>query len=251
MIILLEANTQMLASVTSPAEAEIVLSAGVEIVDLKNPAEGALGALSYPLVDDVVRLVGERAVVSATIGDLPMEAALILSKTKEMLATGVDVVKIGFFGKVGHEACVQALSELTRGEAKLIAVLLVDLTFDLSLLNKLAAAGFYGVMLDTAQKDGRNLLNYCTMAQLAEFVSKAQSLGLRSGLAGSLSKEHVSPLLSIKPSYLGFRGALCDQSKRTATLDSGRVQELAEMLHRDEVEEAALRFVNQTSCALI
>ena len=58
-------------------------------------------------------------------------------------------------------------------------------------------------------------------------------------------------LLSIKPSYLGFRGALCDQSKRTATLDSGRVQELAEMLHRDEVEEVALRFVNQTSCALI
>jgi uncharacterized protein (UPF0264 family) len=241
----------MLASVTSPAEAEIVLSAGVEIVDLKNPAEGALGAMSHDLVEDVVQLVGERAVVSATIGDLPMEAALILSKTEEMLETGVDVVKIGFFGEGGHEPCIQALSELASGGAKLIAVLLVDISFDLSLLNKLAAAGFYGVMLDTAQKDRQHLLNYCTMAQLTDFVCKAQSLGLRSGLAGSLSKEHVNALLSIRPSYLGFRGALCDQSKRTATLDSDRVQELAGMLHRDEVEEVALRFVNQTSCALI
>ncbi len=246
-----KSSTQMLASVTSSAEAAIVLRAGVEIVDLKNPADGALGALSHHLVENVVQFVDGRALVSATIGDLPMETALIVSKTKEMLATGVDVVKIGFFGKAGHEACVQALSELTGGGAKLIAVLLVDVAFDLGLLNKLAAAGFYGVMLDTAQKDGRHLLSYCTLLQLAEFVSKAQSLGLRSGLAGSLSKEHVNALLSIKPSYLGFRGALCDQSKRTATLDSVRVQELAEMLHRDEAEEVALRFVNQTSCALI
>ena len=86
---------------------------------------------------------------------------------------------------------------------------------------------------------------------LYDFVSKAQSLGLRSGLAGSLSKAHVDVLLSIGPSYLGFRGALCDQSKRTATLNGDRVQQLAEMLHRDEAKEVALRFVNQTACALI
>jgi len=63
----------MLASVTSPEEAAIVLRAGVEIVDLKNPAAGALGALPYQLVEDVVQLVDGQAVVSATIGDLPME----------------------------------------------------------------------------------------------------------------------------------------------------------------------------------
>ena len=248
---MLKAQTQMLASVTSPEEAAIVLRAGVEIVDLKNPAAGALGALPYQLVEDVVQLVDGQAVVSATIGDLPMEAALIVAKTKAMLATGVDVVKIGFFGDAGHEACIQGLSELTKSGAKLIAVLLADSAIDLSLLNKLAAAGFYGVMLDTAQKNGQHLLSYCTLPELADFVSKAQSLGLRSGLAGSLSKAHVDVLLSIGPSYLGFRGALCDQSKRTATLNGDRVQELAEMLHRNEAKEVALRFVNQTSCALI
>lgn len=248
---MLKAQTQMLASVMSLEEAAIVLRAGVEIVDLKNPAAGALGVLPHQLVEDVVQLVDGQAVVSATIGDLPMEAALIVSETKAMLATGVDVIKIGFFGELGHEVCIQALSELTKSGAKLIAVLLADITFDLSLLNKLAAAGFYGVMLDTAQKDGRHLLNYCTLSELADFVSKAHSLGLRSGLAGSLSKEHVDALLSIKPSYLGFRGALCDQSKRTATLNGDRVQELAEMLHCNDAKEVALSFVNQTSCALI
>ncbi|TIQ75182.1 MAG: dihydroneopterin aldolase, partial [Mesorhizobium sp.] len=38
--------TRMLASVTGVDEAEIALSGGVDIVDLKDPKAGALGAVS-------------------------------------------------------------------------------------------------------------------------------------------------------------------------------------------------------------
>ena len=37
--------TLMLASVTNPAEAEAVWAGGADIIDLKDPAKGALGAL--------------------------------------------------------------------------------------------------------------------------------------------------------------------------------------------------------------
>lgn len=244
-------NTKMLASVVSPYEADIVLSAGVEIVDLKNPAEGALGALPLEIVRAVVDTVDHRAIVSATIGDQPMEPALLVNKTKEMLNTGVDVVKIGFFGQLAHESCLQALQEVAEQGTKLIAVLFADMSPNLTLLNKISAAGFYGVMLDTAKKDGRHLLDHYQLEILKEFVVKAQSLGLQSGLAGALARDHVQVLLDLKPSYLGFRSALCDQSKRTATLNPGQVNELVKLMRAQLYEKTAPGFMNNASYALI
>jgi len=248
-------STRMLASVVSPEEAEIVLNAGVEIVDLKNPAEGALGALPLETVRAIVDSVANRAIVSATIGDQPidqpMEPALLVDKTREMLSTGVGIVKIGFFGQSAHESCLHALQEVAEQGAKLIAVVFADMSPNLALLDKIAAAGFYGVMLDTAKKDGRHLLTHCSLGELNNFVTKAHSLGLQVGLAGALTKNHVESLLKLKPSYMGFRSALCDQSKRTATLNPKQVKELVVLMHQQPDEEACSAFVNNASYALI
>lgn len=73
-----------------------MLDAGIDMIDLKNPAEGTLGALDHALVKDIVQAVNHRSSVSATIGDLPMQASLIVDATKSMLDTSVDIVKIGF-----------------------------------------------------------------------------------------------------------------------------------------------------------
>lgn len=244
-------STRMLASVVSPEEAGIVLNAGVEIVDLKNPAEGALGALSLETVRAIVDSIANRAIVSATIGDQPMESSLLVNKTRKMLSTGVDIVKIGFFGQSAHERCLQALQKVAEQGAKLIAVLFADMSPNLALLDKVAAAGFYGVMLDTAKKDGSHLLTHCSLGELNGFVTKAHFLGLQVGLAGALNKNHVEGLLKLKPSYLGFRSALCDQSKRTATLNPKQVRELVVLMHQQRDKEASSTFVNNASYALI
>lgn len=241
----------MLASVVSPEEADIVLNAGVEIIDLKNPAAGALGALRLETVRVIVDSIANRAIVSATIGDQPMEPALLVDKTREMLSTGVDIVKIGFFGRLAHESCLSALQEIAEQGAKLIAVLFADMSLNLNLLDKIAAAGFYGVMLDTAKKDGSHLLNHCALEELSEFVVKAHSLGLQTGLAGALTSNQVEVLLKLKPSYLGFRSALCDQSKRTATLNPKQVRELVALMHQQAKKEARSTFGNNASYALI
>lgn len=229
----------------------MVLTAGADIVDLKNPVEGALGALPIPIVKAIVKTVANRAIVSATIGDQPMQPVLLVDKTREMLATGVDIIKVGFFGRTHHDTCLQALQLLAEEGVQLIAVLFADMLPNFDLLDQIAAAGFYGVMLDTAQKDGRHLLNHCSLERLDAFVSKARSLGLQVGLAGALSKREVQPLLSIKPSYLGFRSALCRQSERTAEVDTTRVAELVKMMHKQPQSEASSTFVNKASYALI
>ena len=65
--------TLFLASVRDAEEAELALGAGADIVDLKDPGQGALGALAPDTIAACVRHVAGRAPVSATIGDRPLE----------------------------------------------------------------------------------------------------------------------------------------------------------------------------------
>jgi uncharacterized protein (UPF0264 family) len=74
---------QLLISVRSVDEAQVALQSGTDIIDLKDPDQGALGALPLALITEIVTYVNvksesERKVISATIGDLPMEPELIL-----------------------------------------------------------------------------------------------------------------------------------------------------------------------------
>lgn len=209
---------KMLASVSNVEEALMALSAGVEMIDLKNPATGALGALQQSIVADIVNAINGRATVSATIGDLPMDPTLILAATKKMLSTGVDIVKIGFFGNSFHQDCLDAIASLTKEGARLIAVMFADEEADMRLIKPIAQAGFYGVMLDTAYKNGNHLLTHMSPQELIDFVSEASALNLQTGLAGSLQVAHISELSKIYPSYLGFRGALCEGSERSSKL---------------------------------
>ena len=220
----------MLASVTNVDEALMALGAGVEMIDLKNPAAGALGALDHVLVKNIVQAIDHQGVVSATIGDLPMQSKLIVDATQAMLRAGVDIVKIGFFGQSFHEQCLEALHDLAA-KNKLIAVMFADESPNLKLLHEIAKAGFFGVMLDTAHKNGKHLLNHMSIDQLSLFVKDAKVQGLEVGLAGSIQAIHVKELINIHPSYLGFRGALCEQSNRTSHLAIEKMVSIKSMLH--------------------
>ena len=210
--------TAFLASVMSAEEAELVVQAGVDIVDLKDPRLGALGALAPAEVRKAVGRVDGRKPVSATIGDLEMHPEVVLAAVRETAALGVDFVKIGIFPGGDPAACIAALGvEVARG-LRLVAVLFADRTPDFDLVGRLAEHGFAGVMLDTAGKGGGGLRRHLSETALAAFVARARGAGLFSGLAGSLALPDVAPLLDLEPDYLGFRGALT-AGGREAALD--------------------------------
>src|SRR5213082_3340205 len=62
---------RLLVSVVSVEEARRALAGGADIIDVKDPNEGALGAPSPRTLSEVVREVGGRAPVSVALGDLP------------------------------------------------------------------------------------------------------------------------------------------------------------------------------------
>lgn len=210
--------TGMLASVNSVDEALLVLEANVDIIDLKQPSRGALGALDLALVRQIVAEINGRCPVSATIGDLPMQPELVLNAVTTMAATGVDYVKIGFFPGGNWMETIMELSRLAEGNVVLIAVLFADTQPDFALLSLLKEASFKGVMLDTMDKTKGSLPQVMNKNLIEQFVLQAKKQGLLCGLAGSLKPQDVAGLLACQPDYLGFRGALCEQHNRVGQL---------------------------------
>jgi uncharacterized protein (UPF0264 family) len=89
--------TKWLASVQSLNEAQALTACLPDILDLKNPGSGALGALPHATVSAVVKWLAGRCLSSATVGDLPMQTETIADALKAMAETGVDYVKVGLF----------------------------------------------------------------------------------------------------------------------------------------------------------
>lgn len=211
---------RLLASVTSEVEARLAAAHGADIIDCKDPSAGALGALPGEVVARIRKAVPAHIPVSATIGDLPADPEPVAEAARAMAETGCDIVKIGVFPGGDAAATIRHLGRHVAGATPLVAVLIADAPLDFALVPALGEAGFAGVMLDTASKDGRTLLDHRTPAELRRFIADARGAGLFAGLAGSLRLAQIPDLLAFEPDVLGFRGALCSASDRQAALDA-------------------------------
>ncbi|MDO9163026.1 MAG: (5-formylfuran-3-yl)methyl phosphate synthase [Methylococcaceae bacterium] len=214
--------TGMLASVNSLQEARLALDAEVDIIDLKQPSKGALGALEIDLINTIVNAINGDCPISATIGDLPMQPDRVFKAVDDMVNTGVDYVKIGFFPGGDWLATLQKLHSYTdiwqQQRSGLIAVLFADTKPDFAILSTLKNSGFKGVMLDTMDKQKGSLTKVMTLSTITKFVNLTRQYQLLCGLAGSLKADDIAKLMPLNPDYLGFRGALCEQHDRTARL---------------------------------
>ncbi len=258
--------TAMLASVRSLDEALFALAAGADFIDLKEPSQGALGALDHAAVRVCVKAIGGRRPVSATIGDIvSMDPREMTAAVERMAVTGVDYIKIGFFAHPRSFDCARALAKLAD-RTQLVAVIFADEPWSLdpspsgtrehlgrsrgagvrddliALTNALAEAGFAGAMLDTVHKTGKTLRDWRNASELRSFGQESRRLGLLTGLAGSLRREDIEPLLELEPDYLGFRGALCRGADRRQGLDAEAFSEIRDAIpeHRESQNRRAV-----------
>lgn len=219
----------MLASIKSLDEAKLIMDSGIDIIDLKNPEKGALGALPLETVKSIVKLIDGRSVVSATVGDLPMKPNIIANAVNLMASTGVDYIKIGFFPDGDWQACIDKLSEL-QTSVNLIAVLFADTHPDLSVVKHLKDAGFKGVMLDTMDKKQGRLTQIMNGPGIQKFCLQVKSQQMLCGLAGSLRLPDIPLIIPYRPDYMGFRGGLCLRQNRTDKLDMAAINKIHQTL---------------------
>lgn len=218
----------LLASVCSVAEAELALQCCADIIDCKNPRQGALGALAPELICDVVDRVDGLRPVSATTGDLIGRPKRLRRAVQTVADCGVDYIKFGVFDIDQAETSLQAVGDLSAAH-DLIAVCFADRFDPTALLPRLTDSGCHGVMLDTADKASGSLTELWSIERLEGFVSQAVDHGLLCGLAGKLQIADIPPLLGVGADYLGFRSALCSGDRRTG-LDRGAVMRVRNAL---------------------
>ncbi|HSH87438.1 MAG TPA: (5-formylfuran-3-yl)methyl phosphate synthase [Methylophilus sp.] len=231
---------QVLVSVSSVPEVQIVLSADVRLIDLKDTSHGALAALDLKLSQSIVETVntyrncnpGIEITVSATIGDDCASVVLLDELIQSRLAIGVDVIKLpeAIWANANYKV---AINKFLSQQVKLIAVLspatLLKQSSMKDSLSSLAEDGYWGVMVDTIRKS-MPLTALVNLDMLNSFVYSAKSLNLYVGLAGGLSLEQFDQLAELSPDYLGFRSGLCINEQRGQPLIAEKVQGLTTKL---------------------
>ena len=227
---------QLLISVTSAKEAQTAIQGGADIIDVKNPAEGALGAARVAALRDVCTLLPSEAVASAALGESNSAPGALALAAYGAASLGVHYVKLGLRTANPEEAIallqlVQSSLHLANPACALIAVGYADATeigaLSWRLLPEVAhTARIKGCLIDTALKDGRRLFDHCAEPALAGWVAECREAGLLCALAGSLGQTDLPALSRLNPDVAGFRGAACDGDRVNGRVEARLVAAL-------------------------
>jgi uncharacterized protein (UPF0264 family) len=224
---------KLLVSVVDADEARAAAAAGADIVDVKNPAEGSLGAPSPAVIAAVCAAVGQP--VSAAIGDMPNLPGTAALAAAGAANSGATFVKVGLWGVSTEDDAVALLSAVRAAvpDAVVVAAAYADARrvphapLAPELLPRVArAAGVEVCLLDTAIKDGRGLLEWLSPEP---FVAEAHDLGLEVALAGALRAEDLPVIENTGADIAGVRSAAC-VGGRSGSLDGALVGAMRERL---------------------
>jgi uncharacterized protein (UPF0264 family) len=227
----------LLVSVRDPDEAEMVAAAGPCLVDAKDPAHGALGALPLATIRAIQAAVATRAATSAVAGE-PADWDDLAQRITAIAMAGVDMIKVAW-PRAGTAPPPQLPEILGAVRCPVVAVFFAEMRPGEDQAALAARSGFSGAMIDTSRKDGRRLVDHLPVAALTAFVRTCNALGLLSGLAGSLRLADITELAPLRPSYLGFRGGLCRNGGRENALDPARIAEALSRLDAVRHHETA------------
>jgi uncharacterized protein (UPF0264 family) len=230
---------RLLVSVVDAAEARLAVAGGVDVVDVKNPAEGSLGAPAPAVLAAVRAAVPADRELSAALGDLPALPGTAALAALGAARSGAASVKLGLWGCATVDsaaAVLRAARAAVDGEADVVAVAYADAARVPSrplapgdLVAAARAAGVRGCLVDTAVKDGRGLLHWLDPDALAALVADAHDAGLEIALAGELRAEELPVVRAAGADIAGVRSAACRDGRRTAPIDPARIARLREV----------------------
>lgn len=231
---------QLLVSAINLEEAKEATLGGADILDVKNPKEGSLGANFPWIIKEISNYANNQIIVSTTIGDVPYKPGTVSLAALGSAVSGSNYVKVGLYGTKNYEEALEVMSAVVKTIKEydktitVVACGYADAYKTGSVLPeeipKVAKDSKSDLaMLDTYIKDGHRLTDHMTTQQLEKFVSNSHNYGLKVALAGSINKNDVSMLKRIGCDIVGVRGCVCTQGDRNnGTITRELVQDLKE-----------------------
>ncbi len=229
---------KIMVSVANPDETMDAIEGGADIIDIKNPEEGALGA-NLPWITRNIHEIAAREFkeTSVTTGDMPY-----LPGTASLAALGaallrVDYVKIGMLGPKNSEEALNLARSLVKTfqEFKVNSKLIIGGYADYKKFNcvnplelpKVASeAGVWGILIDVKEKNTNGLFSHLSFKDLENFVEESHNLKLNVALAGSLGREDIPKIIDLRADIMGVRRSVSTSKKGINKINRDKVEEL-------------------------
>jgi (5-formylfuran-3-yl)methyl phosphate synthase len=226
---------QLLVSPGDIEEARRSLAA--DIIDVKKPSEGSLGA-NFPWVIREIKALSPKP-LSAAIGDFdykPGGASLAASGAAH---AGADYIKVGlmFDGRQKADDLIRAVVRAVKDDFPRKFVVIAAYSdyermgtispFEMAPLAAAGGADF--AMIDTGIKDGKSTFEFMDEHDLTRFTKENRGLGIGTALAGALKFDDIPVLKRIDPDIIGVRGMVCG-GDRTASIREDLVQKVRGMV---------------------
>lgn len=236
-----ETPLKLLVSVVNRTEAIESIKGGADIIDVKNPKEGSLGANFPRVISQIKCIIPESLELSATIGDLPNLPGTAALAALGAAVSGVNYVKVGLFGVKNSQEATALMIEVVRAvkeyniSLKIIASGYADYR-NVGSVNPMELPDIAynskadGVLVDVKTKNGKdNLFSFLNDKELRDFIRQAHDYHLLAALAGSLDKQDIPRLHNIGTDIIGVRGALCTNKDRlSGKLEKEKIVEFTE-----------------------
>ena len=104
----------LLISPINREEALESIEGGADIVDVKNPKEGSLGANFPWVIKDIRELTPDDMLVSATLGDVPYKPGTVSLAAMGALVSGADYIKVGLYGPSNYEEALEVMENVVK-----------------------------------------------------------------------------------------------------------------------------------------
>ena len=229
---------ELLVSAINLKEAEEATLGGADILDVKNPKEGSLGANFPWIIKEISDYAKNNIIVSTTIGDVPYKPGTVALAALGSAVSGSNYIKVGLYGPQNYEESLEVMQAVVKtikdydSSITVVSCGYADAYNIESVLPEDIPQVAYDsgcdlAMLDTYVKDGHRLTDHLSKEELNQFVESSHELGLKVALAGSVNIDDVPMLKSINCDIMGVRGCVCSGGDRnTGTIDRNLVREL-------------------------
>ena len=208
--------TGLLISVRSRQEAETVITAcpDLDILDIKEPNTGALGAASRQVWLDIAEIPLDNTALSVALGDLDDVHLNALAD----LPKNTQYAKVGLADQRGLNwiQAWRAIRVLVTDTTELVGVIYADYEAAAAptpneIVKSLLNEGCHTFLIDTYRKDGTNLFDHLSPEKFSRLKSLAPKATIV--LAGSLTESSIHNAKQLNAEFVGVRGAVCEDSR--------------------------------------
>ncbi len=227
----------LLISVRDAAEAVIAIESGADIVDIKDPARGALGRATNEVVSHIVAAIDSRSATASVPVTMALGELRELNRDTFEVPRGISALKLGLAGCADRrdwrcdwadfKASCEAQTSLSPDWVGVAYAdsRLAESPAAMDVIRASSELGCRGVLVDTYSKAAGRLWDFVDLATFQEWTSAIHKQGMFVAVAGSLRAGDLSRMGELPLDIVAVRGGVCVHGERSSTVDAGRIQD--------------------------